>query len=70
MTSELLIIGIAVGVMLCVLSMVGGILWEHISTEKFQLVLVKLLMLGTEGTFRIVVKPWGYPMIYEWLICG
>ena len=51
MTSELLIIGIAVGVMICVLSMVGGILWEHISTEWYHSHTVRQHMHLTEEEY-------------------
>ena len=60
--TELFLMTIAISVMLFMLlklylqPFTGGLVWEHISTEKFQLVLVKLLMLGTEDTFRIVAR--------------
>lgn len=54
--TELFLMTIAISVMLFVISFTGALVWEHISTEKFQLVLVKLLMLGTEDTFRIVAR--------------
>jgi hypothetical protein len=51
MTSQLLIIGIAVGVMLFLLSMIGGILWEHTSTEWYHLNTVRQRMHLTEEEY-------------------
>ena len=59
MTSQLLIIGIAVGVMLCLLSIVGGILWERISTKKYHLGLAEQPMLETESIYKTVARQSG-----------
>ena len=66
MTSQLLIIGIAVGVMLCLLSIVGGILWEHISAKKYNSGLPEQPMLETESIYKTVARQSGWLEIHKW----
>ena len=65
MTSQLLIIGIAVGVMLCLLSIVGGILWEHISAKKYHSGLAEQPMLETESIYKTVARQLGWLEIHK-----
>ena len=74
MTSQLLIIGIAVGVMLFLLSMIGCILWEqtekplweHIWTKKYHSGLAEQPMLETESIYRTVARQLGWLEIHKW----